>query len=136
MDDFPQFTLDQFREVVATIREAPDDLVRMVRRIQIPVPLERVEADLHRVGAILDSMTDSERLHPETVEQSRMERIARGSGTNLRAVERMLRDFRQLQRNWDEMSASAKQQIFDWEEELEREFPESSLDDSDLDDAS
>lgn len=122
MDEEPEFTLDQFREVVSTICESPEDLVRMLKQVRVPVPLERVEADLYRVGAIIDSMTDEEREYPETVDTRRIQRIARGSGTTQAAVQRMLRDFRTLRENWEQVSAEARRRLEEYEEEYGGEF--------------
>lgn len=46
-----------------------------------------------RMGAILDSMTPGERHHPEMIGGSRRERIARGSGTSVPEVNRLLKEF-------------------------------------------
>jgi len=45
------------------------------------------------VEAIISSMTEKERVHPEIINGSRRQRIARGSGTTLQEVNRLLKQF-------------------------------------------
>jgi signal recognition particle subunit SRP54 len=56
------------------------------------------EDDLKHVEAIIQSMTAEERRNPDIIKQSRKERIARGSGTDLEDVNELLRQFRDMQR--------------------------------------
>jgi signal recognition particle subunit SRP54 len=46
-----------------------------------------------RIKAMIDSMTKSERLHPEIIDESRIRRIARGSGTKPKEVKETLDRF-------------------------------------------
>lgn len=55
------------------------------------------EDDLKHVEAIIQSMTAEERRNPDIIKQSRKERIARGSGTDLDDVNELLRQFRDMQ---------------------------------------
>ena len=48
--------------------------------------------------AIISSMTLQERRFPDVIRGSRKKRIAAGSGTNIQAVNRMLKQFTQMQR--------------------------------------
>ncbi|HEY9288756.1 MAG TPA: signal recognition particle protein [Candidatus Dormibacteraeota bacterium] len=52
---------------------------------------------LKEMEAIILSMTPAERERPETIDGSRRRRIARGSGTDLAAVNRLLKGFQQMQ---------------------------------------
>jgi signal recognition particle subunit SRP54 len=52
---------------------------------------------LKEMEAIILSMTPREREHPETIDGSRRRRIARGAGTDLAAVNRLLKGFQQMQ---------------------------------------
>jgi signal recognition particle subunit SRP54 len=52
---------------------------------------------LKEMEAIILSMTPAEREHPETIDGSRRRRIARGSGVDLAAVNRLLKGFQQMQ---------------------------------------
>ena len=57
------------------------------------MPAEVDESELKRFEAILDSMTRHERDHPQVVNGARRRRIARGSGTIVSDVNRLLRRF-------------------------------------------
>ena len=52
---------------------------------------------LKEMEAIILSMTPAERERPESIDGSRRRRIARGSGTDLAAVNRLLKGFQQMQ---------------------------------------
>ncbi|HET9847973.1 MAG TPA: signal recognition particle protein [Candidatus Dormibacteraeota bacterium] len=52
---------------------------------------------LKEMEAIILSMTPTERERPETIDGSRRRRIARGAGTDLAAVNRLLKGFQQMQ---------------------------------------
>ena len=47
---------------------------------------------------MIDSMTRKERLDPDLINTSRKERIARGAGSNLQEVNKMLKQFDQMQK--------------------------------------
>src|SRR6266571_3710792 len=61
-----------------------------------PKDLTAESADLGRFDAILSSMTPAERRSPEIINGSRRQRIARGSGTTVQDVNRLLKQFAQL----------------------------------------
>ena len=56
-----------------------------------------------RVVAVIDSMTPSERMHPALIKGSRKRRIAAGSGTAVQDVNRLLRQFGQMQKMMKKM---------------------------------
>lgn len=56
------------------------------------------ERELDRLQAIILSMTPSERRRPETINGSRRLRIARGSGTNVQQVNRLIKQFGQMRK--------------------------------------
>ncbi len=51
------------------------------------------EREFDRVEAIILSMTPEERRHPDLIKGSRRLRIARGSGTNVQAVNQIVKQF-------------------------------------------
>jgi signal recognition particle subunit SRP54 len=51
-----------------------------------------------RVEAIINSMTPEERKHPAVIDGSRRKRIARGSGTSVQDVNRLLKQFEQMKK--------------------------------------
>ena len=56
------------------------------------------ERELDRIQAIILSMTPEERRRPELIKGSRRLRIARGSGTNVQQVNRMVKQFGQMRK--------------------------------------
>lgn len=56
-----------------------------------------------RLGAIIDSMTPQERSRPEIINGSRKKRIAAGSGTSIQEVNRLLKQFGQMQKTMKRM---------------------------------
>lgn len=56
------------------------------------------EGELRRVEAIIDSMTPDERREPHLIKASRRRRIAAGSGTTVADVNRLLRQFEEMQK--------------------------------------
>jgi signal recognition particle subunit SRP54 len=60
--------------------------------------MEVDEKELTRVEAIISSMTVEERVHPEIIDGSRRRRIARGSGTTIQDVNRLLKQFNDMKK--------------------------------------
>ncbi len=56
------------------------------------------EKQLDRTAAIIRSMTPKERVHPNILNASRRQRIAKGSGTKVEDVNRLLKQFEQMQK--------------------------------------
>jgi signal recognition particle subunit SRP54 len=56
------------------------------------------ERELDRIEAIILSMTPEERRRPELIKGSRRLRIARGSGTNVQAVNQLVKQFHQMRK--------------------------------------
>ena len=50
------------------------------------------------IEAIIQSMTPNERSHPEILNGSRRQRIAKGSGTNIQEVNRIIKQFDQTRK--------------------------------------
>jgi signal recognition particle subunit SRP54 len=56
------------------------------------------ERELDRIQAIILSMTPEERRRPELIKGSRRLRIARGSGTNVQQVNKLVKQFGQMRK--------------------------------------
>jgi signal recognition particle subunit SRP54 len=56
------------------------------------------DAQMQRVVAVINSMTPQERRHPDIIRGSRKRRIAQGSGTQVQDVNRLLKQFTEMQR--------------------------------------
>jgi signal recognition particle subunit SRP54 len=62
------------------------------------------ERELDRIEAIILSMTPHERAHPSEINGSRRKRIATGSGTTVQAVNRLVKQFGQMNRLMKQLS--------------------------------
>jgi signal recognition particle subunit SRP54 len=62
------------------------------------VDVDAGEREMRRSGAIIDSMTPEERLQPALLNGSRRKRIAKGSGTRVEDVNRLLKQFVQARK--------------------------------------
>ena len=98
------FTLDDFREQLRQVRQMGplDQILGMLpfgKALRgAPQDLAAESADLGRFDAIISSMTPGERRQPETINGSRRQRIARGSGTSVQDVNRLLKQYAQLRK--------------------------------------
>jgi signal recognition particle subunit SRP54 len=63
-----------------------------------------------RMEAIIDSMTPKERRFPDIINGSRKRRIAAGSGVQIQDINRMLKQFTQMQKMMKKMSAKGGMQ--------------------------
>ena len=85
---------------VIELRVAQPDLGKVIGK-QLrgaPKELDAEQADLGRFDAIISSMTTGERTHPDVINGSRRQRIARGSGTSVQDVNRLLKQYAQLRK--------------------------------------
>ena len=62
------------------------------------------EKEFSRLEAIINSMTPHERQHPDIIKGARKRRIAAGSGTQVQDVNRLLKQFAQMQKMMKKMS--------------------------------
>ncbi|MGZ4199459.1 MAG: signal recognition particle protein [Thermoleophilia bacterium] len=62
------------------------------------------ERQMDRIEAIVFSMTPEERRHPELIDGGRRQRIARGSGTQVADVNRLLKQFREMKKMLKQMT--------------------------------
>jgi signal recognition particle subunit SRP54 len=98
------FSLDDFREQLRQLRKMGplDQIMGMLPFGKMlkgaPAELEGEQADLARFDAIISSMTPPERSRPEIINGSRRQRIARGSGTSVQDVNRLLKQYAQLRK--------------------------------------
>ena len=66
------------------------------------------EGQMKKIEAIILSMTKDERLRPETINGSRRKRIAKGSGTGVEDVNKLLRQFDQMKKMMKQFSKPGK----------------------------
>ena len=97
------FTLEDFLQQLKQVRKLGplDQILGMIpgfgglRQLK---DLEFDEKELVYAEAIINSMTPEERRHPEIINGSRRRRIARGSGTSVQEVNRLLKQFEQTKK--------------------------------------
>jgi signal recognition particle subunit SRP54 len=65
---------------------------------RLPANAEIDEKSLVRVEAIIQSMTAEERLRPSIINGNRRRRIALGSGTTVQDINRLLKQFEEMQK--------------------------------------
>ena len=69
--------------------------------------LARAEKDIRRKEGIINSMTPEERRRPELLKASRKRRIAQGAGVHVQEVNRLLKEFEQMQSVMKQFSGGA-----------------------------
>jgi signal recognition particle subunit SRP54 len=96
-----EFTLEDFLTQLRQLRRMGPltGLLGMIPGLGAQVRGLKVdERDLDRIQAIILSMTPEERRRPELIKGSRRLRIARGSGTNVQAVNQLVKQFGEVRR--------------------------------------
>ncbi len=105
-----QFTLQDFLEQLQKIRRM-GPIANVMRMIPGMSKLEMqgmfdeqdMEKRLSKVEAIINSMTLEERNKPKILDASRRKRIARGSGVEVRDVNDVIKQYRQMQKMMDQL---------------------------------
>jgi signal recognition particle subunit SRP54 len=102
-----EFTLDDFLDQLHQVRRMGpvSGLLKMIPGMGAQMGNMKVdERELDRVQAIITSMTPEERTNPSIINGSRRRRIAQGSGTNVSAVNQLIKQFGQMQKVMRQMS--------------------------------
>ncbi len=97
------FTLEDFRDQLRQIRgmgplEQLMGMIPGLSRLKGLPDTTAQERELKRVEAIIDSMTPGERQRPGILNGSRRKRIATGSGTSVPEINRLLKQFTDMQK--------------------------------------
>jgi signal recognition particle subunit SRP54 len=100
--DKGSFDLEDFREQIKQMSNMggmASILDKMPGMGQIPAAAKAAVNDnmFKSIEAIIGSMTKQERRYPEIIKASRKKRIAMGSGTNIQEVNKLLKQFDQMQ---------------------------------------
>jgi signal recognition particle subunit SRP54 len=98
-----EFTLEDFRDQLKTIRKMGplEQILGMLPgmgNLKALADNKPDEKQINRVEAIINSMTPEERRKQHIINGSRRKRIARGSGTSVEEVNRLLKQFVQMQK--------------------------------------
>jgi signal recognition particle subunit SRP54 len=109
-----EFTLEDFRDQLQQLRSMgslEEILAMLPGAAGIPKEVKQLslsEEQFKRVEAIINSMTVAERRDPSIINGSRRRRIARGSGTTVQDVNKLLSQFAQMQRMFKQMGSMGK----------------------------
>jgi signal recognition particle subunit SRP54 len=126
-----QFDEQKARKLEAALRKAEftfEDFLEQVQQIKKMGPLEHIlgmipggnravaraaidDRALVRVEAIIQSMTAEERRKPQIINGSRRQRIARGSGTSIQEVNKVMRQFSEMQRMMKKFSKGGMKKV-------------------------
>ncbi|MFD1030999.1 signal recognition particle protein [Metaplanococcus flavidus] len=103
------FTFDDFLEQLAQVKQMGplDEILKMMPGANKIKGLENAKVDesqMGRVEAIIYSMTTQEKTTPEIINANRKKRIARGSGTSIQDVNRLLKQFEDMKKMMKQMS--------------------------------
>lgn len=103
------FTFDDFLDQMQQMRKLGplEDLLGMLPGMNNKAlkNMKIDEKEFARVEAIIQSMTKKERTHPEIIDSSRRKRIAQGSGTDVRQVNALLKQFKDLKKMMKKLGA-------------------------------
>ncbi|MBN1614970.1 MAG: signal recognition particle protein [Deltaproteobacteria bacterium] len=104
-----EFSLEDFKDQLMQIRKmgSLQDILGMIPGLGRMKALKGVtpdEKELVRITAIIDSMTKKERLNHLIIDGSRRKRIARGSGTTVQDVNRLLKNYADMRKMMKKMT--------------------------------
>ena len=94
-----EFTLDDYLEQMDQIKEMGGfgEIAGILPQLK-GVKMDADDSVIKRTEAIIRSMTPQERHRPEIINSSRRRRIARGSGTQVSDVNRLINDFNTMKK--------------------------------------
>ncbi|MCP8616548.1 signal recognition particle protein [Salirhabdus salicampi] len=107
------FTFDDFLEQMQQVKDMGplEDLLGMIPGANKMKGMKNVQFDekkLTHVEAIIQSMTKEERIDPKLMNASRKRRIAKGSGTSVAEVNRLLKQFEDMKKMMKQMTNMKK----------------------------
>ncbi len=103
------FTFDDFLEQLGQVKQMGplDELLKMMPGANKMKGLDKLQVDdkqIVHVEAIIQSMSKKEKTNPEVINASRRKRIAKGSGTSIQEVNRLLKQFEDMKKMMKQMS--------------------------------
>ena len=95
------FTLEDFRDQMVQVRKmgSMSELIKMIPGMSKMKQLKNMEVDdreLVKIEAIINSMTPQERRQHTLIKGSRRKRIAKGSGTSVQDINKLLKNYTQV----------------------------------------
>ena len=103
------FTFDDFLEQLSQVKQMGplDEILKMLPGANKIKGLENAKVDekqMDRVEAIIYSMTTQEKTNPEIINGARKKRIAKGSGTSIQDINRLLKQFEEMKKMMKQMT--------------------------------
>lgn len=110
------FTLSDFKDQLRQIKKlgSMEQMMQMIPGVNKLKGLKEAKPDekeLVRIEAIIDSMTPEERHNYQIINGSRRRRIAKGSGTTVQEVNKMLKNFEQIQKMLKQFSKGGRKAL-------------------------
>ena len=97
-----QFTFNDFLDQLEQMKSLGplDQLMGMIPGMNAKAlkGLDVGEKDISRIQAIIQSMTEKERINPDIIDSSRRKRIAKGSGSTVQDVNKILKQFKETKK--------------------------------------
>lgn len=111
-----KFSLEDFRDQLQQMKNMGGMMGLLDKLPGMGAMKGQIEGQLddkltNRMEAIINSMTPKERLHPDLIKGSRKRRIAAGSGTQVQDVNKLLKQFTQMQKMMKKMKGGGMQKM-------------------------
>lgn len=115
-----EFSLEDFREAMLVMRkmgslESMAEMIPGMKQVtKNPKALEAAEKEIKKTIAMINSMTRKERKNHTILNGSRRRRIAKGSGTKVEDINRMIKNYvqmRDMMKNMGKMGKLAKRMM-------------------------
>jgi len=112
-----EFTLQDFRDQLTQMKKmgSLSEILGMMPGFGKMKAMKNMEVDdreLTRTAAIIDSMTIKERRNPLLIDGQRRKRIARGSGTSVQDVNRLLKNYAEMRKMMKKMMSKEGAKAF------------------------
>ncbi len=96
-----EFTLEDFKDQMSQVRKmgSLNDLIKMIPGVAKSKQMKNFQVDEHelvRIEGIINSMTPGERRNHNIINGSRRKRIAKGSGSSVQNVNKLLKNYAQV----------------------------------------
>ncbi len=110
-----EFTMETFyKQLEATKKIGPLDKVMEMMGMKQQLPKEALELGqekLEKFKFMMDSMTQKEKQNPDVLNNSRIARIGKGSGTTQEEVRSMLKQFKRMQKAFKQLKGIKEQDL-------------------------
>ncbi|WP_299227454.1 signal recognition particle protein [Sulfurihydrogenibium sp.] len=106
-----EFTLEDLRDQIRMIRNLGpmEQILKMIPGVGSKIKDLKVdEKQFVKIEAIINSMTPEERIKPHIINGSRKKRIARGSGTTILDVNKVLKQYEEMKKMMKKMKKMSK----------------------------